>query len=161
MAWTDLTNVTTGQLIDATLFNNILDNQRYLLERAAASQIYVAGSNYTTTSTSFVDVDATNLKLAITPASERLLVFASARLSVSANRAFLDLAANSVRAGDTSWGLGGTESAAITQMLTIVGYWSGLTPGNNYDVTLQWRVTSGTATIHNTIDTVAMWGIDI
>lgn len=158
MAWTDLTNVTTGQLIDATLFNNILDNQRYLLERAAASQIYVAGSNYTTTSTSFVDVDATNLKITIAPASDRLLVLATARFYVKGNLTCLDLAANSVRAGDTNWGLAATSSTEA-QTITVAGYWSGLTPGNNYDVTLQWKTSSGTAMIFN--NTVNMWGIDI
>ena len=65
MAWTAPTTRATGNLITASIWNtDVVDNLRALATLESAE--YSAGSNYTTTSTSYVDIDGTNLDHDIT-----------------------------------------------------------------------------------------------
>lgn len=75
MAWTTPTTRSVSELITAAIWNaDLVDNLLYLYSRPAASYTGVAGGNYTVTSTSYVALDATNLKLTLTTSSGRVLV---------------------------------------------------------------------------------------
>ena len=75
MAWTTPTTRSVSELITAGVWNtDLVDNLLYLYSRPAASYTGVAGGNYTVTSTSYVALDATNLKLTLTTSSGRVLV---------------------------------------------------------------------------------------
>lgn len=75
MAWTTPTTRSVSELITPAEWNiDLVDNLLYLYSRPAASYTGVAGGNYTVTSTSYVALDATNLKLTLTTSSGRVLV---------------------------------------------------------------------------------------
>lgn len=75
MTWTTPTTRSVSELITAAVWNtDLVDNLLYLYSRPAASYTGVAGGNYTVTSTSYVALDATNLKLTLTTSSGRVLV---------------------------------------------------------------------------------------
>lgn len=75
MAWATPATRSVSELITAAIWNaDLVDNLLYLYARPAASYIGVAGGNYTVTSTSYVALDATNLKLTLTTSSGRVLV---------------------------------------------------------------------------------------
>ena len=75
MAWTTPTTRSVSELITPVEWNiDLVDNLLYLYSRPAASYTGVAGGNYTVTSTSYVALDATNLKLTLTTSSGRVLV---------------------------------------------------------------------------------------
>lgn len=109
---------------------------------------YKAGSDtatFNTTSTSFVDVDATNLAVTFTaPASGKVLVRLTA---VCQNNDGSLIAYAALREGSTNIGsqlyLLGFTSAAVVPM-SVPFLVTGLTPGNSYTYKWAWRVTAGT-----------------
>ena len=66
MAYTAPVNFVSGNPLLETELNLMQDNFRALKDPPSADYVLNEGSDYTTTSTSFVDVDATNLALSIT-----------------------------------------------------------------------------------------------
>jgi len=77
-----------SELITPVEWNtDLVDNLLYLYSRPAASYTGVAGGNYTVTSTSYVALDATNLKLTLTTSSGRVLVGVIMNASGSASLA--------------------------------------------------------------------------
>lgn len=74
MGWTTPRTWVTSEVVSATLMNaHVRDNLAYLLA-PPADLAQPTGAAYTVTSTSYVDLDATELYLAVTPASGRVLL---------------------------------------------------------------------------------------
>lgn len=117
-----------------------------LKQALLAATIYNPGSKQalTTTSTSFVDIDATNLAVTfVAPASGVVFVRleAESRNATSCQNVYWNLR-------DSGGDVSGT-SAQITTSASFVAstrmlYVSGLTPGNSYTWKWGWRVSGGT-----------------
>jgi hypothetical protein len=154
MAWTTPKTWADQELVTADLLNTHLrDNLNYLLHKIIGFSRYKPPSNYSTNNTSFVDVDAVNLKVSAELKGDRLLalvgpVVCSGNSGVA--YAHLDLILNSTtRAGDTNNGLFRTFATNVGETAFLMGIWTDLLPGNK-DVKLQFKASSGNAVqIHN------------
>jgi len=136
---------TVGQLVTATNLNEQLrDNLEFLKTPPTALYNVNQASDYTTTSTTFVDVDATNLLLTIaTAGGDVLIVFMG--YGGGTSRLYFDIAIDGVRmAGDD-----GFLSAvnAVNTPITLVALKQGLSAGS-HTFKLQWKVNSGTGTLY-------------
>lgn len=152
MPWTTPRTFVAGETVTASMLNtHIRDNLNMLLEQTLSQTLYMPAGAYTTTSTTFADVDSTNLKRTIAPISTRVLVMAmftagtnSGALANAAAQFDINNATSSARLGHTTNGLVSTGSTG--QALMLFGVATGLTAGTTYDFRLQYRSTSGSYT---------------
>ncbi len=100
--WTTPRTWATGELVTATLLNEELRDKFEAL-RTPPTVTLVTTSNLTTSSTTFVDVSATQLSLDITTTGADLLVGFFGDLIE--NSAFLDVSLDGTRIGDTTNGI--------------------------------------------------------
>jgi hypothetical protein len=117
----------------------------------ADRKLHVEGSNYTTASTSFVDVDATDLSITITTGARRALIVANCVVSHSTSaRVDLDVDLDGARLGQTL-GLASTRMTAtgILHSLAICHLTAVLTAAS-HTFKLQWKVDTGTGTMYST-----------
>ena len=126
------------------------DNTEFLFDRPSDEYVVDGGTDYTTTSTTFVDVDATNLKLEITSGGSHLLVHGHiilSNVSVSAY-VYLDIEVNGVRQGGQA-GIVGMRSVSANDRTTVTFSRLLDLPADDYEIKLQWRVSAGTAKMYN------------
>lgn len=143
--WRQPVTWSVGQLVTATNLNEQLrDNLEFLKTPPTALYTVNQASDYTTTSTSFVDVDATNLSLTIaTAGGDVLIVFMG--YGGGTARLYLDVAIDSVRmAGDDGFL---AAVSGVNTPITLVALKQGLTAGS-HTFKLQWKVNSGTGTLY-------------
>jgi hypothetical protein len=166
MPWTTPATWVSDYVVTASDLNIYLrDNSNYLLgSRPLAESIKSGSANYSTTSTTYVDVDGTNIKVSITPASTRALVWAQFQWNASAQATWFDIYCDvlNARGGAATFGLGGGFSGLGG--LSIQHIFTGLTPGVLTTFKLQWRVNSGgTGTIYNSVsgEQVRMGAIEV
>jgi hypothetical protein len=166
MAWTTPATWTPGQVITATDLNTHLrDNLNFLFSRPNSVIKRDNNANYTTTSTSFVDVDGTNLKITLTiTGSVVLLVFT---VMASSNAVF-DILIDSTRyASGGNDGLLATQDASssrgpVSAALLITGLSAGA-----HTFKLQWKAVTGTATLYagsgvgNTDFIPTLWAVEV
>lgn len=144
MAWTTPTTRSTNDLITATAWNaDVVDNLLYLASRPSTVDVK-SRSDYTTTSGSWVTVDATNLSLTLGFSGGRALIglYGSLYISTSAQRVNLRILRNGAILGaNTTYGwLSSSDNLDTPFCLTY------LDPGplnGNYTYSLQWYVTGG------------------
>jgi hypothetical protein len=148
MAYVKARTLNTGDLISASDANQWWgDNAEYLLSGRPASTIRYS-SAYSTTSTSFVDIDATNLIRTITVTGGRVLCFALFnRLLVSTTPtgyySCIDFIVDSTtRLGDTTWG-SLIVSQAVDEVQFMYGIAGGLSAGS-HTFKLQWKAANTT-----------------
>jgi hypothetical protein len=149
--WTTPKTWVEGYLVDEDDLNEQLrDNLDALKEPPTDSYVCDEASDYTTTSTSFVDVDATNLSLTITTTGGDVMVgfFGTVEHSAASSNAIrfdVDLD-GSVIGGDA--GLAGMNFSVSDQRLTVsfVYLVTGLSAGT-HTFKLQWETASATATL--------------
>ena len=106
------------------------------------------GSDYTTGSTSFVDVDGTNLSLTITTSGGPVLVGWTMPLLTGTGKVFFDVEIDSVREGGND-GIarhGNISTFAASQTSGIAYLVTGLSAAS-HTFKLQWKVSAGSATI--------------
>jgi hypothetical protein len=120
-------------------------------KRKYSSNRYILneGSNYTTTSTTFVDIDATNLSLDVNINSDEIMIgFAgSIRNSNASVKSHLDIKLDGVSiVGDDGMLISQLTNANDIIPFTINWTQTGLVPGT-HTFTLQWKVSAGTATM--------------
>jgi hypothetical protein len=156
MAWTAPPSFTTGELVPASKMQIISDDLSYLLNRPKGSTFRDNGANYTTTSTSFVAVDSTNMKQTITMSGSSALVgFAGTVFNTDAGNVginCLDITVDGVRAGAA-----GTDGIVVMVDLGSVthqtnGSFSILVTGlstGSHTFALVWRT-------NNSVNTVAL-----
>lgn len=167
MAWVTPRTWVNGEVPGATEFNqHVRDNLLYLFSGRTATLIAREGAaDYSTTSTSFVAVSTTNLRLTLYTLSGRLLVFARGNWGGSINTVnlFADfLLDGTTRAGGTN-GLYQQESGSTGSGVwpfTIFGVFTGLSAGN-HTVDLAWKVSAGTGTMLNNAEPIVMYGMEI
>ncbi len=144
MAWTTPRTWVVGELVTASLMNaHVRDNLNYLLAGRANDVAHDTGSS-TTTSTSYTDVDATNLTVTVTPKSSRVLVFC--HLILESSGAAIGYAQIY---GDNSAGTSGeyTVTNSDHKGICMIHPFTGLTPGTTYTFTAQFKSASGSVTI--------------
>lgn len=154
MTYSVLPSVSPGDTIASATWGNIVKADiEYLLGRPKGSTFRDNNGNYTTTSTSFVDVDATNLKQTITISGSTVLVGFSGSIITTdvgnVGHVCFDIDVDGTRAGT-----GGTDgvmmiyddgnasrpaNASFTVLIT------GLTAGS-HTFKLQWRVNNSANT---------------
>ena len=158
MAWTTpKTDWTTGNLVAASDLNAMGDNLVFVKDRLdATTHQYLLDevSNYTTTSTSFVDVDSTNLSFSITTNGGDVICSFYGEVAVSSS---------SNRTINFNIAVDGTPQVSENGLVGIIGkdsnrLWfsfvyiiTGLTAGT-YDISLQWKINASTAILHATDD---------
>lgn len=142
MAWTSPTTRVTGELITASIWNtDLTNNLNWLFARPLASQVYNNTGVLTTSSTSFVDADATNLIVTFTTAAARIKAVATfLGHKATGGDGFFDLILDSVtRAGHSTGGLAKITNETTSGLpVTIVGEWSGLSAAS-HTVKIQFR----------------------
>lgn len=155
MAWTNPKTWVVDELVTAEEMNTeIRDNLNVLKLPPSEQSIIDEGSNYSTTSTSFVDVDATNLSLTITTTGGDVLITFPCSVSNNANsgQVFLELALDTDGGGDNNIagddGMIVSTDTVLAQIVPITLIWiaKGLAAGV-HTFKVRWKVVSGTATM--------------
>ena len=133
--------------------NKLRTNQDYLLDRNIDSYLDIVGTTYyTTTSTSWVDIDATNLSKTITTYGDKVLILAMGTLysDGGTNYSYLDIQIDGTRQGHPTYGL---MSGSLTNIRPILTYIKeGLTAGAAHTFKLQYKVATGTARYYSVGD---------
>jgi hypothetical protein len=148
MTWTTPKTWADQELVTADLLNTHLrDNLEALKEPPSGNYECDETSEYTTTSTSFVDVDATNLVMTLATGGGNVMVHFHGNLqhSGSSGRIYLDVEVDGTRvAGDDGivWGAGDAIfDLTFTRLIT------GLSAGDHI-FKLQWKTSAATATLY-------------
>lgn len=148
MAWTTPKTWASEPLTSIDLNTYIRDNQNYLKSRidSTAQQYIRTSGNYTTTSSSLVDVDATNMALTITTSGKDVLVTLVGYISES-NGNQVDIAVDVDGGTDVKTLVSVEGNAGENQNVSFGLIWSGLSAGS-HTFKLQWaRDGGGTATM--------------
>jgi hypothetical protein len=158
MVWTAPKTWLADELVTASNLNlHLRDNLNILKIPAQAHRSVNSGANFTTSSTTFVDVNNTYfLHTLATKSTGNLFVNFVGSVGITAgNSVTLDIAwrvsaGSYARLGSANSGLivlkgvdADTFNASFSVFITGIA-----TPGS-YDVKLQWRVDGGTATLYN------------
>jgi len=152
MTWTQLDPFSTGDLLTAQHMNDIVGNLEFLAAGNYFVKLPALAGNYTTTSTTFVDVDATEWSQAITTSvlatGVRVTAQMNAYVSANANVIFFDIARDGTRLGNSS-GLArnGPTVASALPPWHVAALDTGITPGSEHTYTLQWRVNGSTGNL--------------
>jgi hypothetical protein len=151
MAWTTPKDWTTNELVTAAMMTtHVRDNLNYLFSGYPIAFATYSAANKTTISTTFVDIDATNLKLTLDVKSGRAILIAVGtwQHSSGAGAMFADWYSTTLaqRAGDTNTGLTGGVNSTSGVPCVVIGRFTGLTAGS-HDFKLQWKVANGTGTM--------------
>ena len=152
MAWVAPVTRSTGTLITASIWNaDIVANTLALKDPPTDSSIINEAADYTTTSTSFVDVDATDLALSVTSTGGAIMVHfhGSVRNATINGAVFFDFTTNAVRdAGDDGLALHVTENGGVVVTTpSFTRLVEGLAAGT-HNFALQWRTNTGTAILY-------------
>ena len=159
MAWTTPKTWTSEPLTSIDLNAQLRDNQNYLKDRMDNSDSFTASGpgNYTTTSTAFVDVDATNLSLTLsTHGGDVLLGFTAAVYSQSNGaKVFFNVSVDSV---DYFAGNGITQLTILNsgevhrhRPLCLVVLIPGLSAGS-HTFTLRWKTSNYNTAVIETVN---------
>ena len=151
--WVSPRTWTAGELITASIMNTHVRDQLTALKTPAGGySIINEGADYTTTSTSFVDVDATDLIITFTTGGGDVLLFftGSAIHSVLTGRIYFDIheSVSAARLG----GDDGLLEVAISNTSSVVNatfcYRAvGLT-AVSHAFKVQWKTSAATATLY-------------
>lgn len=149
--WTTPKTWSTGEpLTAADLNSHLRDNLEYLADNPSAARFANELSDYSTTSTSFANVDATNFSHSLTTKGEDVMIgFAgSVTQNNAANAIYLDVLIDSTRiGGDDGILVVYPNSTTVRADASFVILVKGLAAGA-HTIRLQWKVTGGTATMH-------------
>ena len=125
-------------LVSSDMNTYIRDNQLYFADRPGA--YYDVTANLSTSSTSFVDIDATNLSLTITPSTALVLVaFTGTFESGSAMDFFFDMLKDGVSIGGTEGVAGAYHPAASSPLTVSWRSFVAVTAGVSVTFKMQWK----------------------
>ncbi len=148
--WTAMNALVTGDLVTEEDMAALRGNLHYLLDPNKARLIHNNGASYTTTSTTFVDIDSANLSITLqTHGGPVLVTFAAnAYASNASYRVRFDLSVDGTRYTGMPLGLLqacnlGNDVAAATPIAFAVLV-TGLEAGS-HTFRPQWCVTSGSS----------------
>lgn len=149
MAWTTPRTWAVGEAITADLLNTHLrDNLSELKDPPSASYALDESSDYTTTSTSFVDVDATNLSFTInTTGGDVMAHFHGTVDGLGAYSYYFDIDVDGTRIGLDDGIYETQHSSAAANGLSFTRLITGLAAGS-HTFKLQWKVEGGTGKLY-------------
>jgi hypothetical protein len=159
--WTAPRTWAVGELVTAALLNTHLrDNLEALKVPPTALHNVNQGSDYQTTSTSFVNVDATNLALTIVTGGGDVLIgfYGFVNVAAGAKFAYFDVEIDGVRmAGDDGLVAANSQQSANQAFcVSFVTLKQGLAAGT-HTFKLQWKATSAaTLTLYAGAGTTAL-----
>lgn len=148
--WTTPKTWSTGELVTASLMNShVRDNMDFLKDPPTGLYNVNEAGDYTTTSTSFVDIDATNLSLTITTAGGDVMIgfYGSFKESV-ANIIYLDVDMDGSRLGGDDGIIGLRVSTNVMQDTMSFVYLQQSLSAGSHTYKLQWKVKGNTGTLH-------------
>lgn len=151
--WTQPRTWTTGEIVTAAHLNSHLrDNLEYLALRQNTALNHftcTSSSAYSTTSSSFADVDASALAGTVTTLGGPLLIGMAGtwKSSAASTDVCLDVLINGVRIGHVSYGVTFMQSAAAGLYQPLA--WSQVlaVAAGTYALKLQWRTSFGTLSL--------------
>lgn len=148
MAWTTPPTWATNDIPSATDLNNLLrDNANYLLSGRPNNQVLRDnGANYTTTSTSFSNVDGTNVSITLTVISGKVLIWFNGGASNGAGSTFFDVTVDGTRVGSGFTGGLCIQSQTFSSPVGFFVEVTGLSAGSHI-FNLQWRVNANTGVL--------------
>ncbi len=153
--WTQPATWTVNQLVTADDLNEQLrDNLEFLKDPPSGAYMADESANYSTTSSTFVDVDATNFALSLTTAGGDVLVgfYGTMANAGVGGRTFFDVDVS------TSGRIGGDDGLITVQnpdassgdrvcVVSFVYLLTGLAAGT-HEFSLQWKALVNTATLY-------------
>ncbi len=164
MAWTTPITWAAGSVVSAATLNaQVRDNLGYLIARPHQRIIRTDASDYSTTSTTFVNIDAASLSIDLTISGSAVLVGFGGVLRQTEG-VYLDLSVNGTRYANTTQGIGiatisSTANYALASYSVLV---TGLSVGA-HQFRPMWRVASGTGVLRATTSTspVCFWAVEV
>ena len=155
MGWTTPVTWAAGTVVSASDMNaQLRDNMDYVHSRKPVSiNLLNDGADYTTTSTSFVDVDATDLSKSITTTTGRVLILVACVISSSVSaETSLDVAMDGTLIGSANTLGIVTHNTNTRSLMSFATVKTGVSNGS-HTFKLQWRTSTGTATMRSTTST--------
>ena len=147
VAWVSPKSWAVNELLTASNMNiHLRDNLGALKDPPTDYYDFNEGADYTTTSATFADIDATDLALTITTTGGDVFVhFHGLVKNSTTERTYFDVDVDGARtAGDDGITLqGGTDTESISFTRLIAGLSAGA-----HTFKLQWKVSGGTATLY-------------
>ncbi len=149
MGWTTPKTWVPGEVLSASDFNTHLrDNLNALLTRPLGAVLWSNGADYTTSSTSFVDIDGTNLAKTITPVSTKVLLLFSATAYIGGLTSYFDFTVDGTRLGGANGLQVAGSSAVNTTMPVFMAAVVTVTPGAVHTFKVQWKASGGTISLY-------------
>lgn len=149
--WTTPKTWSSEPLLSTDMNTHIRDNLEALKNPPTSIRTLDESSDYQTTSTSFTDVDGTNLKRTITPADDTVLIgfFGTVSLSVVGQMYFDVLVDDATYLGGGD-GLIMADVQAAGEGISVAFQYllTGLTPEAAHSFRLQWKVSTGTGSLY-------------
>lgn len=144
MAWTTPKTWTSEVLSSANLNTHLRDNLNYLFAPSTAD--FTTTANYSTTSTTFVDVNSTDFSLTIAPAGTEVWIFfrGSINSNTGTNASAMDLTKDGSSLSSETSGVVQFTSTTAIQVVSFVFRVTGLTPTTSYNFKLQWLTAANT-----------------
>jgi hypothetical protein len=149
MTWTTpKTTWAEGEIVAAQDMNDIGDNLEALKSPPTTIVNLNESANYTTTSTTFVDVNASRLTLTITTSGGAVLVTFAGSVTMSAANSILyfDLLVNGSRIAGDDGILTMTAASTVATNGSFFYWLTGLAAGT-HTIKLQWKISTGTGTL--------------
>lgn len=152
MAWTTPKTWTAEVLTSSDMNTHLRDNLDAL--KNPPTDDFTTTADESTTSATFVDVDATDWSLDITPAGTEVWIFA--RLNVTHTTTgdiYFDIIKDGTTlasGGETNGIAGVTPGASDFDTVDLIYRWTGLTANTAVNFKLQWRTSVATASIGGT-----------
>jgi hypothetical protein len=153
VAWTTPDTRSAGDVLSAANYNIYLrDNLNYLFSgRPKFSVLRDNGGDYTTTSTTFVDVDGTNLKGTLTISGSAVLLGFTCQFKYQTTTAYLDFTVDGVRVGAA--GADGliysvSGAAYMKPFGCFIALATGLSVGS-HTFKVVWKSYGGTSVMHS------------
>jgi len=151
MSWTDPKTWAVGEVVTANLLNEqVRDNLTALKTTNSAQYLLDESTDYTTTSTSFADVDATKFSHTITTTGGDVLIGFNASIKMSGGSLpvyfDVDMDGTRVASDDGIVIISSTTSNNINGGSFI--YLVTNVAGGAHTFKLQWKVDAGTATLY-------------
>lgn len=153
MAWTAAKTWGINDELDETTLNTyVRDNQNHLKDRLDNNEVYALdeGADYTTTSASFVDIDATALGVTITTNGGDVEVLWTGSVGLSNSNTTISFEIDvdgSPFFGDSGMWIHRQNTAGYIIGVTLHAVITGLTAGS-HTIKLQWAVSAGTGTLY-------------
>lgn len=141
MAWTTPRTWATNELVTAALLNEQLrDNVNHLLEKANSQLVFGSGTNFTTTSTTLVDVTGFSTSFTKISSNSRLIVVLQGTMVFAGG---LPVPAVAINVNGTDYDSGCQQSTGV-----VIAMLNGIAAGS-YTIKMRMKAVGGGNSIFN------------